>query len=146
MIFSNSREMDVHIPCTNNYDLKDWIKHEIKCFFMLWLVFAFYSAQTIASNCILRCYSNTTPILHFQPCISLFGFSPSNFPEFVFTLASGSQAVYILALLRPPSTSTLAKQHSQLFSFSFWLCDTTWCLWLLHAFLFITSDVLDILL
>lgn len=145
MIFSNPKEMGVHIPCTNNYDLKDWIKHEIK-----WVFYVMTSVCILFStdNC-FKLHSQmllTTPILHFQPCISLFGFSPSNFPEFVFTLASGSQAVYILALLRPPSTTTLAKQHSQLFSFSFWLCDITWCLWLLHAFLFITSDVLDILL
>lgn len=78
-------------------------------FFMLWLVFAFHSAQTTASNCILRDCSNTTPVLHFQPCISLLGFTPPSFPEFVITLPSESQ-VYILPCLRPLSTSTLANK------------------------------------
>lgn len=79
-------------------------------FFMLWLVFPFHSGQTTASNCILRCYSQTTPILNFKPSISLFGFTPQSFPEFVIILVSESQAVYILASPRPLSTSTLANK------------------------------------
>lgn len=79
-------------------------------FFMLLVVFAFRSAQTTALNCILRCNSNTTPVLYFKLCISLFGFTPPSFPEFVITLASESQTVCILACLRPLSTNTLANK------------------------------------
>lgn len=69
--------MGVHIPCTNNYDLKDWIKHEIKWVFYVMtsvcILFSSDSCFKLHSQMLLKYYSNTA-------------FSALNFSIWIFSL------------------------------------------------------------